>query len=128
MMLPGSVRVFVAVQPTDLRRGFDGLCNLVRTELMTDPLNGHVFVFYNRGRNRLKLLWWDRNGYIIVYKRLESGRFGFPVVPRTGAPGEHLRVEVSPSDLSILLEGLVPDEHRKRRYFYRSPYENNSTK
>ena len=73
--LPAAVRVFLCTKPTDMRKGFDGLQGLVREFLEQDPLSGHLFLFLNRRRDRIKLLWWDRDGLVIWYKRLEAGTF-----------------------------------------------------
>jgi transposase len=77
-MIRDNVRVWLATAPLDMRRGFDRLAEQVRTILLQDPLSGHLFVFANRSRERLKILWWDNNGYCIYYKRLEKGTFQFP--------------------------------------------------
>src|SRR6202022_4805769 len=84
LTLPASVRLFVAAEPIDLRRGFDGLAAATRSLIQQEPLNGHVFCFLNRRRNRIKLLVWDRPGYVIVYKRLERGTFTLTTVPTPG--------------------------------------------
>ena len=73
--LPASVRVFVAVAPVDFRKGFDGLAQLAREVIEQDPLSGHLFVFSNRRRDRVKILYWDRDGLAIWMKRLEKGTF-----------------------------------------------------
>ena len=75
LTLPASVRVFVAQGATDLRRSFDRLSAQVQEVLRQDPLSGHVFVFFNRQRNRVKLLVWERDGFWLLYKRLEAGTF-----------------------------------------------------
>src|SRR5271163_2959928 len=75
LTLPASVRVFVARGATDLRRSFDRLSAQVQEVLRQDPLSGHVFVFFNRQRNRVKLLVWERDGFWLLYKRLEAGTF-----------------------------------------------------
>lgn len=97
--LPPSVRIFLAVQPADLRRGFDGLAALTMSIVGQDPLSGHLFVFRNRRADRIKILWWDRGGYAIWMKRLERGVFRFP------APVDQ-RVEVTPGELAAILEGI----------------------
>jgi len=76
LTLPASVRVFVARGATDLRRSFDRLSAQVQEVLRQDPLSGHVFMFFNRQRNRVKLLVWERDGFWLLYKRLEAGTFG----------------------------------------------------
>ena len=102
LMLPASVRIFVAAEAVDLRRGFDGLAAATRSLIQHDPLSGHVFVFLNRRRNRIKLLVWDRTGYLVVYKRLERGTF---CVATTPAPG-HRHVEMDAGELALLLAGI----------------------
>ena len=78
LTLPASVRIYVAAEAVDLRRGFDGLAAATRGVIGADPLSGHVFVFLNARRNRIKLLVWDRTGYVLLYKRLERGTFALP--------------------------------------------------
>jgi transposase len=78
LTFPPAVRIWLALAPADLRKGFDALAELVRQHLRDDPLSGHVFVFRNRRSDRIKLLYWDSDGYVIVYKRLEVGSFRFP--------------------------------------------------
>ena len=76
--LPAAVRVFLCTRPTDMRKGFDGLQGMVREFLGQDPLSGHLVLFLNRRRDRIKLLWWDRDGLVIWYKRLERHKFHWP--------------------------------------------------
>ena len=78
LSLPPSVRIPLAREPADMRKGFDGLSHLVEGMLQEDPLSGHLFVFRNRRGDRVKLLLWDSDGFLIVYKRLEKGTFRFP--------------------------------------------------
>jgi len=78
LSLPLPVRIYLCTRPVDLRKSFDGLAQLVREFLGADPLSGHLFVFHSKRRDRLKLLHWDRDGYWILYKRLELGTFRFP--------------------------------------------------
>jgi transposase len=73
-----GVRIWLAVAPVDMRRSFDALAEHVRTILASDPMSGHLFVFRNRSSQRVKILWWDADGYAIYYKRLERGTFQFP--------------------------------------------------
>lgn len=102
ILFPRAVRIYVATQPVNLRKSFDGLSNEVRSVLTRDPLSGHVFVFLNRRRNMVKLLIWTRGGFMIVHKRLERGTFSFP--KRVTADATH--VELDAHELSLLLEGI----------------------
>jgi len=111
LSMPPTTRVFVCAKPTDMRRGFDGLFALVRDFLREDPLSGHLFVFHNRVGDRLKALWWDRDGLAIYYKRLEAGTFRFPNA------GESPRLEMSWADLQLVLQGIDPAKvKRSKRY------------
>ena len=94
LSLPSSVRVFVCLRPTDMRRSFDGLARLASEAVGEDPLSGHLFVFGNRRGDRVKILYWDRDGYALWYKRLEQGVFRFP-------QGSGDRAEVTVSELSV---------------------------
>ncbi|MBM4270500.1 MAG: IS66 family insertion sequence element accessory protein TnpB [Deltaproteobacteria bacterium] len=111
LLIPGSVRVFVARDPIDMRRSFEGLSNQVKYVLRRDPLSGHVFVFLNRLRTHVKLFVWTRGGFTIVYKRLEQGEFA---LPRELATAEDV-LEVDVGALSLLLEGLDARHVRARK-------------
>jgi transposase len=102
ILLPKSVRIYVAREPVSLRKSFEGLSNEVRHVLSSDPLSGHVFIFINRRRTQVKLLLWTRGGYTIVHKRLERGRFKFPERVTTQAT----HAEIDAHELAMLLEGL----------------------
>ncbi len=113
-----GVKVYLCTRPTDMRRGFDGLSGMAQSLMEQDPLSGHLFVFRNRNRDKLKILYWDHDGLAIWYKRLEQGTFQFPT---DGKVTEELKagVEVSSSDLSLLLGGIDLRSVRKRkRYEY----------
>jgi transposase len=116
LTLPSSVRIYVAAEPVDLRRGFDGLAAATRSLIGADPLSGHVFVFLNRRQNRIKLLVWDRTGFVLLYKRLERGTFQIPTVP---LPGRR-HVEVDSGELGLMLEGLDLRGARRRPRWYRA--------
>jgi transposase len=120
MMRAGmNVRVFVCPQPADMRRSFDGLSGMVRELIAQDPLSGHLFVFRNRGRDRLKLLWWDGDGLAIFYRRLEQGSFQLPTDLRSHdeMTGETAGVEITADELSLLLAGIdLRSVTRRRRY------------
>lgn len=96
---PPAVRVFVHTQPTDLRRSFDRLAQMAQEVLHQDPFSGHLFVFVNRGGDRMKILFWDRSGYALFYKRLEAGVFHLP-------PEEGAGVEIDVPRLTLILAGL----------------------
>ena len=100
--LPHLVRVFLHAPPTDLRKGFDALSGLVIAAFSQDPTSGHLFLFVNRRRDRLKILYWDRDGLAIWYKRLETpGSFQIPVAPRNP-----VSIEMTPTQLALILSGI----------------------
>lgn len=118
LTLPASVRIYVATEAVDLRRGFDGLAAATRAIIGGDPLSGHIFVFINRRKNRVKLLVWDRTGYLLLYKRLERGTFEIAPEPRVG----DRHVELDAGELGLMLEGLdLRGAHRRTRW-YRVPH------
>ena len=116
LSLPPSVRIFLCTKPIDCRRSFDGLCALVQEHLQQDPLSGHLFVFRNRSGERLKILYWDRDGLAVWYKRLEQGTFKLPTLDPTSGQG----AEITPAALAMLLEGIDVDT-AKRHQRYRRP-------
>lgn len=109
-MIPPTVRIFLARQPTDMRKAFDGLAEMVRREMHGDPLSGHLFVFVNRRGDRVKILFWDRTGYTLYYKRLEQGRFHLPK-----QMGE--TIQIPAADLTLMLEGIDLSTARRRKRF-----------
>jgi transposase len=111
--LSAAVRVYLATKPADMRKSFDGLAALVSGILALDPLSGHLFVFVNRRRDRIKILYWDRDGLAVWAKRLERGTFRMPAA---GAD----RVEMTTADLAALLAGIDLNTAR-RRVRYRRP-------
>jgi transposase len=108
LTLASSVRVYLAAEPVDLRRGHDGLVALVRNQWRMNPFEGHLFVFLGRRRDRVKILVWDRNGFVLYYKRLSQGRFRMPKVPADAS-----RVEMDATTLTMLLDGI--DVQKVRR-------------
>ena len=108
--LPPTVRIFLATQPADMRRGFDGLAALTTQVIGHDPLSGHLFVVRNRRGDRLKILYWDRDGLAIWAKRLERGAFRFP--SPTGN-----RIEVTPAEMAAILEGIDLSRARRQKRF-----------
>jgi transposase len=109
LSLSSSHRYYLYREATDMRKSFDGLSGLIVGELDADTLSGDVFIFINRRRDRMKLLVWDRTGFMLFYKRLESGTFELPA-------GDAKSVELSWSELVMMLEGvgLRSIRHRKR--------------
>ena len=103
---PGQ-RYYLYREPSDMRKRFDGLCGLVTSKLKRDPLSGEVFVFVNRRRTHVKLLVWDRTGFVLYYKRLERGTFELP------AAGGHLTW----SQLVFMLEGIAMRSVRYRKRY-----------
>lgn len=99
LSVPQSVRVFLYTQPTDMRRSFDGLSATAEAVFRQSPLSGHLFVFVNRRGDRLKILWWDRGGYAIYYRRLEEGAFQLPADARDA-------VEIDTTTLAMILDGV----------------------
>jgi transposase len=102
LTMPPSVRVYIAAQPTDLRKSFDGLSALVAQTFGQDPLCGHLFVFRNRRGDQMRVLFWDRTGYAILGKKLARGRFHLAREVPAGAT----HVEVEAAELSLMLEGI----------------------
>lgn len=104
-------RYFLYRPPTDMRKGFDGLSGAVRNDLGLDPLSGDVFIFLNRRRTHMKLLVWEASGFVLYYKRLESGRFEYPPGGQTGGG-----MAVSWPQLMLIIQGidLGSVRHRKR--------------
>jgi hypothetical protein len=116
-----TTRVFLATEPTDMRKGFDGLFAIVESVIQQEPFSGHLFVFRNRRRDRLKILWWDRDGLAIFYKRLEHGTYQFPTDVSAGAgsteDSQSLRCEIRADELTLLLEGIeLSSVKRRKRY------------
>jgi len=107
-----STRIWLCIGPTDMRRGFDRLAEQAHTVTRQDPQSGHLFVFRSRGGDRLKLLHWDKDGYVLWYKRLEEGTFK---LPRLNA-SQH-SVELQASELAMMLDGIdLSSVKRVRRY------------
>jgi transposase len=113
LTLPPSVHVYVAAEPTDLRKSFDGLSILVAQRFGADPLCGHLFVFRNRRGDQVRVLFWDRTGYCIYAKKLARGRFHLARDLPKGAT----HVEVEAAELALMLEGLdLSDAVRRKRW------------
>jgi len=110
LTLPSTVRIHLAAEPVDLRKNFDGLAAATRLIMGEDPLSGHLFVFLNRRGDRVKILSWDRNGWLLIYKRLERGVFRLPCGPAGGAR----HVEIEAAELALMLEGIDLRGARRR--------------
>jgi transposase len=110
---PQTVQVYMAVDPTDMRKSFDSLAGATQNVMGQNPLSGHLFVFFNRERNRVKVLFWDKSGYCLYYKRLEQGTFHFPQYL-----SEDTKVlKVAISDFALILAGIdLYSAVRRERY------------
>ncbi|MDQ3003095.1 MAG: IS66 family insertion sequence element accessory protein TnpB [Fibrobacterota bacterium] len=109
LSMPPSVRVFLCLEPTDMRKGIDGLSVLVENRLHKDALSGHLFCFFNKSRDKVKVLFWDTTGFCLYFKRLERGRFHL---------GNYTDGEpITPVMLQLILEGLELSEAKRHRRF-----------
>jgi transposase len=121
--LGSATRVYLAAGATDMRKGFDGLYGMARDQLGIDPLSGHLFVFCNGRRNRLKVLSWDGSGLWICSKRLEKGRFSWP------AQGDDQgRVRMSSEELTLLVGGIELSRSRKKEWYRKEMVEKSEEK
>lgn len=108
MIRTTGVHIWLARSPVDMRRSFDALAEHVRTILAADPMSGHLFVFRNRSSQRVKILWWDQDGYALFYKRLERGTFQFPAAGgKPGLSGVEGSVAIGSDQLKRLLSGCA---------------------
>jgi len=107
LSLTGSTRIYLYRAPCDMRKSFDGLCGIIRSELNEDPLSGSLFVFCNRRRTMVKLLYWDSDGLAMWFKRLERGAFSLPSMCSMDG-------RIDRRELSLLLEGVVAKKLSKR--------------
>ena len=110
LLISQHQRYFVYLGHTDMRKGFDSLCGLVRSAMNLNPMSGDMFVFFNRSKTHIKILLWDRDGYAIYYKRLERGTYELPGDKREGS------LSITPQTLSLILQGIVLSsvKHKKR--------------
>ena len=108
-----ATRIYLGVDAVDMRKGFDGLHGLVRDELGHEPLSGHLFLFTNRNRTRIKVLVWDGSGLWVCAKRLEKGQFAWPSGPQASS------VSMRPEELAMLLNGLDFTQTKARRNWLR---------
>ena len=110
-----ATKIYIALDAIDMRKGFEGLYGLVRDHLGQDPLSGHLFLFTNRPRTRLKALVWDGSGLWICAKRLERGRFGWPTAAESARS-----VTMRPEELAMLVNGLDLTQVKPRKNWMRS--------
>lgn len=109
--LPPAVRIYFATGLVDMRNGIDGLRALVESTLKKDPYEGHLFVFVGKSKDKVKILFWDKNGFVLHMKRLERGRFQLPSVD-----GATRRVEMEATELAMLLDGIDLNAKRLARW------------
>ena len=107
-----ATRVFLVAGHTDMRKSFNGLTAIVEHELAADPFSGHLFLFCNRKRNRLKVMYWDRSGLWVCAKRLEQGTFAWP---HSGAKS----IEMTAEELTLLVGGIDLQQTKRRRWYQR---------
>jgi len=110
LSFPAAIQVFLCTVPCDMRRSFDGLSMMAEHIVRANPLSGHLFVYCNRRTDRLKILYWDRDGWAIWYKRLEAGTFQYPF-------HESGRKEIAAWELGVLLEGIDLKAGKRRKRF-----------
>jgi transposase len=113
ILLSSTVRIFLCTRPTDMRKGFDGLTGLVQECFDQELLTGHLFLFLNRRRDRIKILYFDRDGLAIWYKRLEAGSFEIP------RASEGDSIELQATQLALILSGIDLKSARQRQRFQR---------
>lgn len=111
LSLPPGIQVFMAVGAVDMRKSFNGLSAAVETVFERNVLDGHLFLFLNRKRDRIKILWWDRDGLAIFAKRLEKGNYEMPQHAE-----EAKGLQLDATQLSLLLSGVQLDAPQRRRY------------
>ncbi len=116
IQLPGSVRVYLCLTACDMRKSFDGLHTLVREHLELDAFTGHLFVFASRRRDRVKILYWDRDGFAVWSKRLEEGTYAVPFAESA----EERRREITAQELGALLSGIDLNQAQRRKRYQRS--------
>jgi hypothetical protein len=116
MHLPASVRVYLCASACDMRKSFDGLHAMVTQSMELDAFAGHLFVFANRRRDRVKILYWDRDGFAVWAKRLEEGTYAMPFGDADVIGGEKRR-EITAAELGAILSGIdLSDAKRRKRY------------
>lgn len=111
--LPASVRVYLCTRPCDMRRSFDGLQAMVVGAMQLDAFAGHLFVFSNKRRDRVKILYWDRDGFAVWAKRLEEGTYAMPFAE------QQVRREITSAELGALLSGIDLSQAKRRKRYQR---------
>ncbi len=111
--LDTSTKIFLYGKPCDMRKGFDGLFGLVQDEMELNPLLGYLFVFINKSRNKVKILFWDTDGLVLYYKRLEKGTFKRPT-SRVNAPNS----ELTQDEIFMILRGIDFEKTKKRKRYF----------
>ena len=119
LTIPPTTKLWYA-SAVDLRLGFDGLANLVRTQLSADPLSGHLFVFTNRSANRVKVLYWGGHGLCLWCQQLEAGRYHFPEATATG-------IELTAAQFAMILDGIDVSHVRRFKRFTSAPTPSRAT-
>jgi transposase len=117
MHLPASVRVYLCASACDMRRSFDGLHAMVTQSMELDAFAGHLFVFANRRRDRIKILYWDRDGFAVWAKRLEEGTYAMPF--DAGVIGGEKRREITAAELGAILSGIDLSQAKRRKRYRR---------
>ncbi len=112
LTMPSSVKIYLATTPVDMRKGHDGLAAAVRNQLGQDEFSGHLFVFMSRSRDRVKILCWERGGFVLWYKRLEKSRFRMPTLEGDGSS-----LELDAGQLAMLLDGVDMDRVRRASFW-----------
>ena len=115
--LIGGLKIFFCTEPTNMRRSFYGLSSIVQRIMKLDPLSGHLFGFRNRSSDSIKILYWDRDGLALWYKRLDEGTFHFPTVSNNSKDAATASAEMSESDRSLLLSGIDLQSVRLRERY-----------
>lgn len=112
-----GVKIYLCCSPVDMRRGFDTLAAMVRDHLVGDPMSGNLFLFVGRNKDRIKILYWDKDGFALWYKRLEEGTFRLPAVK-----DQSVGIELKASELAMLLAGIdLTSIKRRKRFVYPEP-------
>jgi transposase len=114
---PSSTRIFICTEDTDMRKSFNSLCGVIRRSMNLDPLSGFIFVFKNKRADRIKIVYWDRDGWAMWYKLLCKGTFRFPDLQNFSSAG----VEIDASTLRLILDGIDLSTIRKQNRFTLEP-------